>query len=162
MRWRVSPACHPEPERGEPGRSCPQLTPHLFPGQTHFISSSSMPSLTPLEALPPSPCYPGAAPGEAPPRCGTQSDPHAFSPCRAREAPPVQERRLHEPALQGEVAVQRVRHRAALLQEPRARVPCVSAALGPGRGTGTTRAAGLTTGGSVFQLVRALRHPVAG
>lgn len=50
MRWRVSPACHPELERGEPGRSCAQLTPHLFPGQTHFISSSSMPSLTPTRS----------------------------------------------------------------------------------------------------------------
>lgn len=59
------------------------------------------------------------------------------SPRRARQAPPVQERGLHEPALQGEVAVQRVRHRAALLQEPRPGVPRVSAAPGGGAvGTG--------------------------
>lgn len=93
------------------------------------------PSLNPSqEALPSSPHPPGI-PGAAqipPPGFGAGSDRPALSPspCRARQAPPVQERGLHEPALQGEVAVQRVRHRAALLQEPRARVPRVSAALG--------------------------------
>lgn len=166
MRWRVSPTCHPEPEMGEPGLSS-HLSSHLTWADPFHLLINTMRSLTlPQNHFPPSPYYPGAAPGEPCPRFGMQSDPHTLSLCRAREAPAVQECRLHEPALQGEVAVQRVRHRAALLQEPCARVPCVSAALGLGKGTATSLVASegcwCHTGGSLFQLVRALCYPVAG
>lgn len=45
---------------------------------------------------------------------------------RARETAAVQERRLHEPALQGEVALQRILQGAAVLPGTRAGVPGVS------------------------------------
>lgn len=120
-----------------------------------------MPGLNPTqEALPSSPHYPGfprAALGAAAPQVWGLKQPPVHSPslCRARQAPAVQERGLHEPALQGEVAVQRVCHGAALLQEPRARVPCVSAAL-EGATDGVLvppGLAGLTGDGPLFQLV---------
>lgn len=44
---------------------------------------------------------------------------------RTRETQAVQERRLHEPALQGEVALQRILQGAAVLPGPRAGVPDV-------------------------------------
>lgn len=122
---------------------------------------NTMPGLNPTqEALPSSPHYlsfPRAALGAAAPQVWGLKQPPVHSPslCRARQAPSVQERGLHEPALQGEVAVQRVCHGAALLQEPRARVPCVSAALeGATDGVLVPRGlAGLTGDGPLFQLV---------
>ncbi len=45
---------------------------------------------------------------------------------RAWKEPPVQECRLHEPALQSEVALQWILQRPAFLQEPSARISHVS------------------------------------
>lgn len=107
MQWKVSPTCHPEPEEGEPGQelSSAHISPLPWADPFHLLintmSTLTLPQKhfdlhpTPLELLL----------GSHPPDLGL-SDPHTLSPCRAREAPPVQERRLHEPALQGEVAVQ--------------------------------------------------------
>lgn len=49
-----------------------------------------------------------------------------FLSLRTRETQAVQERRLHEPALQGEVALQRILQGAAVFTGLRARVSSVS------------------------------------